>query len=878
MIVTMMTMHVDVSAQANVPLIDREVFFGNPEISSGTLSPDGKYVAFMKEHEGIMNVWVKAFDEPFSAARLLTESASPILGFAWSRDGSFVLYANDKAGDENINIFAVDPSGSSVENLVPESRNLTPLDEVTAQIYNVSKKDKDLIWIGLNDRDKAWHDLYTLKISTGELVKKFENTDRFTGWNFDWDENLRLANRTDENGHSQIMRVDGPGEFTEIYKTDLSESAYVAGWTPDNKYAYLVSNKGDVNLSTLYKMDPATGETEVVESDPAGKVDFGSMMLDDNTREILWTSYTADKTQRHFKDAEWEKRYEYLKNKFPGREVGFTSFTDDYTGMLISVSGDKYATEVHYYNAESGDVIKQYTPRPELKEIEDYLSTMEPVSYKSSDGMTITGYLSLPVGVEAKNLPVVMFIHGGPKGPRDYWGYNSRVQMLTNRGYAVLQPNFRASGGYGKEFLNAGDKEWGRKMQDDITWGVKYLIQEGIADPDRVAIMGGSYGGYATLAGLAFTPDVYACGIDIVGPSNLFTLLESIPPYWEAGRKWLYEMVGDPDTEEGAALLKERSPLFSADNINKPLMVVQGANDPRVKQAESDQIVMALRDKGADVVYLNALDEGHGYRKPLNRMAMWAASEKFLAQHLGGRYQEDVPDDVRETLEKITVDVNSVTLEEKKDVDKLTALPEIKMAPKAGTYSYAVSIEAGGQKIPMEMTRTISQNGDTWTIADAVQSAMGPMSDEADFNSALAISERRMSQGGQNMSINYDGMKASMNVMGNTIPVEADGLIISDGPGLDHIVANLGLEVGEEVAVYSADMMKGKATEYVLTLVGEEGAADGSAGKVHKYTMTASDNAADVTTLWINPETAMATKMTKVIPAMGNAVRTVTMK
>ena len=290
---------------------------------------------------------------------------------------------------------------------------------------------------------------------------------------------------------------------------------------------------------------------------------------------------------------------------------------------------------------------------------------MTSVSYKSSDGLEIPGYLTIPVGSDGKNLPVIILVHGGPKGPRDNWGYDSEVQFLANRGYAVLQPNFRASGGYGKKFLNAGDLQWGKLMQDDITWGVKYLISEGIANKDKVAIMGGSYGGYATLAGLAFTPELYACGVDIVGPSNIFTLLESIPAYWEAGRAFFYAMVGDPKTVEGKKRIEEASPLFSSDKIIKPLLIIQGANDPRVKQAESDQIVVALRDKRKQVSYLLADDEGHGFRKPVNNMAMYAETEKFLAEILGGRYQQEMPENVAIRLSEITVDISKVTYEPK---------------------------------------------------------------------------------------------------------------------------------------------------------------------------------------------------------------------
>lgn len=630
-------------------LINREVFFGNPKIAAGNISPDGNRIAFMKTYNGIMNLYVKGVDENFEEAKVLTKSKSPILGYFWTRDSKYILYVNDKQGDENLNIYSVNPSKDWSED---SNQNLTPLNDVNVQIYKVSRSNPDFLWIGINDRDKAWHDLYKLQISTQELTLLYQNEERITGWEFDWDENIRLAYRSDENGFSEILSVKDLMEFNLIYKTNLQESAHIAGWDEDNNKAYLVSNKGDVNLSTLYYFDVHSGQVEKLESDPANEVDFGSLVLNRNTREILCTLYIGDKVRRYWRNSKWKEMFLKLEEKFPGRQIEITSSTDDYQKMLISVGGDRFVTEVWMYDWTNNSFLYQYTPRPELKAVEDKLSPMEPIHYHSSDGLKISGYLTLPISAKNKqNLPCVILVHGGPKGPRDYWGYSGEVQFLADRGYAVLQPNFRASGGFGKAFLNAGDKQWGRLMQDDITWGVKYLISEGIADPKRIGIMGGSYGGYATLAGLAFTPDIYACGVDIVGPSNLFTLLESIPAYWEAGRKWLYEMTGDPDTEEGKELLKSSSPLFSADKIVKPLMIVQGANDPRVKKAESDQIVEALKANGHPVTYLLAEDEGHGFRKPLNRMALYAEIEKFFANNLEGDFQKEMNDEVYETLE-----------------------------------------------------------------------------------------------------------------------------------------------------------------------------------------------------------------------------------
>ncbi|MBM3448961.1 MAG: S9 family peptidase [Bacteroidetes bacterium] len=643
-----------------VPLLDRDLFFGNPEIAGGQISPDGKYITFMKEHQGIMNIFIKGFDEPFEKARPITDSKRPLYGYFWTYDSKYILYVKDNDGDENMNVFAVDPNAKSAGGPLPVSRNLTPMKNVAAQIFLVSKKNPDIMYVGLNDRDPAWHDLYELSISTGKTKLLYKNTERITGFDFDWNETMRAMSKTDEKGNTILYKVGEGNKLTPIYDFNVQESAYITGWTEDNKNCYFVSNKGDLDKSVLFMMDWETSTLTEVERDPMNKVDFGGAIFDSETHKFVGSSYTVDKTVNYWKDDYYKNLYAYLESQFPGKEVSVQSATRDKSKMLIATSGDRFASELHLYDASTKKLTFQYTSRPALKAVEQYLAPMQPITYKSSDGLEIPAYLTLPVGIDPKNLPVVMLIHGGPKGPRDSWGYDPEAQFLANRGYAVLQPNFRASGGYGKKFLNAGDGQWGLLMQDDITWGVKYLVEKGIADKNRVAIMGGSYGGYATLAGLAFTPDLYACGVDIVGPSNIFTLLESVPAYWESGRAFLYGMVGDPNTEAGKKRIREASPLFSADKIVKPLLIIQGANDPRVKQAEADQIVVALRDKGKQVAYLLAKDEGHGFAKPLNKKAMYAEVEQFLASVLKGRAQTDMKEDVAKQLELIKVDVKQV--------------------------------------------------------------------------------------------------------------------------------------------------------------------------------------------------------------------------
>lgn len=512
----------------------------------------------------------------------------------------------------------------------------------------------------MNNRDRAWHDLYSLKISTGELKLIRENTNRFTSWRFDYEDNLRLVTRSRVDGSSELWRVDKDGE-TLLYEWTIFEMAYPSAFQKDNQHFYLVSNVGDVDLTQLYLMDIETGEKELVENDPEGKADFGGLAISDKTLEVLYTTYTDEYTRRYFKNKDFENHYNKLKEKFSGKEISLSGPTTDEVFWMVNVWSDTNPGETYLYNMTTEELMFQYKLRPKLPV--EYLSQVKSIRYKSSDGMEIQAYLTLPKGAGEKNLPLVVYPHGGPWA-RDYWGYDPNAQFLANRGYAVLQPNFRSSTGFGKAFLNAGNKQWGDLMQDDITWGVEYLVDQGLVNPDRVAIFGISYGGYATLAGLAFTPELYACGVSFVGPSNLVTLLNSIPPYWEANRKVFHERMGDPTTEEGLEQIKRQSPLFSADKIVAPLMVIQGNNDPRVKKAESDQIVVALRDRNFPVEYLNAPDEGHGFARPDNRMAAVVAMEKFFAKYLNGRIQEDVSEDIAMRLELITVDVSTVVLPE----------------------------------------------------------------------------------------------------------------------------------------------------------------------------------------------------------------------
>jgi len=641
------------------PLIDRNLFYGEVAIAGAQISPDGHYLSFLKPFKGTRNIWVKGADEPFSAARPVSAEASrPIRRYFWSRDSKYILYAQDAGGDENFNVYAVDPKlPADAKTGVPPTRALTNLKGVRTQIFSVPKAKPDILYIGLNDRDPKWHDLYELSISTGEKKLLRKNTEEIAEWQFDDSGTLRLAMRTNKAGDTETLRVDGDG-FKQIYSCSVLENCGVFDFDASGKSVYLGTNKGSLDLMELETMDLATGATTKVESDPDNRVDLSDIEISRIDHHILFTEYADDASRRYFKDHAFENDYRWLQSKLPGLEVSFGARSNDENIWIVSAHSDTEPGIVYVWNRKSKTLALQYRVREEIPR--DALAQRKPYHYKSSDGLDIPAYLTLPKGLPAKNLPLVVFPHGGPWA-RDSFGYDTNAQFLANRGYAVLQPNFRASTGYGKKFLNAGNGEWGRKMQDDITWGVKSLVAAGIVDAKRVGITGASYGGYATLAGVAFTPTVYAAAVAYVAPSNLITLLDAIPPYWEAGRKQMYTRMGDPTTAQGKALLVAESPLTQAKSIVTPLLVVQGKNDPRVNVRESDQIVAAVRDNGKPVQYIVAPDEGHGFARPINTLAYITASEEFFAQYLGGRSQKEVPADVAAKLKEITVDPKTVS-------------------------------------------------------------------------------------------------------------------------------------------------------------------------------------------------------------------------
>lgn len=502
---------------------------------------------------------------------------------------------------------------------------------------------------------------------------------------------------------------------------------------------------------------------------------------------------------------------------------------------------------------------------------------MQTIRYKSSDGLEIPAYFTLPKGIGNKNLPLVVYPHGGPWG-RDGWGYHPVAQFFANRGYAVLMPNFRGSTGYGKKFLNAGNGEWGRKMQDDITWGVKYLIAQGTVDPKRVGIMGISYGGYATLAGVAFTPDLYRAAVDSAGPANLITLLEATPPYWEAQRKFLFARMGDLNTKEGQAWLKERSPLTSVANIKTPLLVVQGANDPRVNRREAEQIVIAMRDRGLPVEYMLAPDEGHGYARPVNNMAMFMAAEKFFAQQLDGRYQDGGTPEVVARLKELMVDPKTVALSKPIEAAAAGGTPKPATELHAGTWKYQMKLAIGGQEISLTRSTTITETTDGYTAVDTVETPAGAVTDSATLDkTTLAPRQRAVQQGPANIKIDFGGDKATgaIDMGGKQTPISVDlgGSLFADGPGAPQVIASLPLAEGYTVTFRNLDLQKQKSKLMQLKVAGSESVTV-PAGTFDAYKVEVSDGDSGKTTFWIAKQNQTAVKIAASLPEMGGAQMT----
>ena len=599
-----------------IPLRD---FFRNPDRAYFRVAGDGKTISYMQPWERRMNVYVQAAGSSDAPVRITSEKDRDIPDYFW-KGADRIVYLKDIGGDENNHVVVSDRRGG-------EPKDLTPFPGVRAQVIDPLFDQPGRMLIGLNRRNKEVFDAYDLDLASGELKLVAENPGNITDWGTDHDGRIRYAVATDGVNTVYLYRDDAASPFKPVLTTNFRNQFAPQGFTPDNKKLYVVSNIGR-DKAAVVLVDPATAKEERVVY-ARDDYDITGVQFSKKRKVITLANYTSWHAERHFFDAETERTFANLGKQLPGKELIVQSSTDDEEQMVVAAFDDRTQGTRYLYDRKGDKLVKLGDVAPWMNAA--HAAPMKPIQYTSRDGLTIHGYLTLPVGRPAKNLPVVVNPHGGPWF-RDGWGYNPEVQFLANRGYAVLQMNFRGSVGYGRKFWEASFGQWGLAMQDDVADGALWLVKEGIADPKRICIYGGSYGGYATLMGLVKTPDLYACGIDYVGVANLFTFMKTIPPYWKPLLEMFYEMVGNP--EKDAERLRATSAVYHADRIKAPLLIAQGARDPRVNKAESDQMVEAMKKRGVDVEYIVKDNEGHGFNNEENRFEFYGAMERFLAKHL----------------------------------------------------------------------------------------------------------------------------------------------------------------------------------------------------------------------------------------------------
>jgi len=612
-------------AETSTQLIPREVLFGNPEKATPRISPDGTRMSYLAPVDDVLNVWIGDLGGS-EMVPITKDTLRGIRMYAWAEDNQHIIYLQDKGGDENWRIYAVNLESG-------ETRDLTPFENVKAGILAMDKSFPDEMLVTMNKDNPQLNDVYHLDLKSGELKKIAENPGNIIGWVADAKFQIRAALAANEKaGFDLLYRKTTKADWETIASWD-SEDALNSGpvmFSKDGKSMYLLDSR-NVNAAQLQVMNLETKETEVIAAD--SMYDVSNVMIDPDTYEVQAVYFEKDRSEIVVLDEDIRDDIEAI-SKLEDGDFTVTSRDNADDTWLVAFETDDGPVSYYSYDVPTHAAGFLFHHRPELTKYD--LASMEPIQFTARDGLVIHGYITFPLGVEHKNLPMVLNVHGGP-WYRDSWGYHPEAQWLANRGYICLQVNFRGSTGYGKNFINAGDREWGGKMHDDLIDAVNWAVKQGYADPTKVAIYGGSYGGYSALVGATFTPDIFCCAVDMVGPSNLLTFLNSIPPYWETMREMLHRRVGNPETDE--EFLKSRSPLFKVDQIKIPMLIAQGANDPRVKQAESEQIVDALKKNSVDYEYLLFEDEGHGFAVPENRLKFYAATEKFLSKHLGGRFE-----------------------------------------------------------------------------------------------------------------------------------------------------------------------------------------------------------------------------------------------
>jgi dipeptidyl aminopeptidase/acylaminoacyl peptidase len=617
--------------QSEEILIPRDVIFGNPSKTLVRLSPDGKYISYLSPENGILNLWIAPKNDPENATAVTHDVSRGIRQYYWTYDHKHLLYLQDYKGDENFKLY-------SYNTITHEHRLLTPDKEVKTVIFGASQNKPNNLLIGLNNRDPQYFDVYELNLKKGTLKLILENN-KYSDIIVDNNLNIRFGILINDEGDQEIFKKE-KNEWKKFLTIPMEDgkTSSIIGFNKNNSLIYVLDSR-DHDTAVLKTLNLKTNQWTTLATDP--RADIEPFALHPTKKTIQAISVNYDKPSIEILDPSIQKDIEYLKTLHQGFFNIVSRTLDDQT-WIVAYADDISSSNYYLYDRKNNKTEFLFSGNPQLEKYP--LAPMTPVIIQARDGLNLVCYLTRPANTETPT-PLVLCVHGGP-WTRDYWGVNPTHQWLANRGYAVLSVNYRGSKGFGKKFVNAGNLEWSGKMHDDLIDSVHWAIQNKIADPQKIGIMGGSYGGYATLVGLTFTPDLFACGVDIVGPSNLITLCQSLPPYWKPGMSDIKKRIGDWDSEEGKIALKNRSPLTFVNNIKKPLLIAQGAHDPRVKQAEADQIVEEMQKKQIPVIYALYPSEGHGFANPRNRISFYALTEQFFKDILGGR-AEPIGDDLK---------------------------------------------------------------------------------------------------------------------------------------------------------------------------------------------------------------------------------------
>lgn len=633
------------------PIIPIQQFFNPPEIVAAQISPDGRWLAYLKPYHTKLNVFVRPVAGG-AERRMTSDTTRPIVEYHWSADGKRLLYLQDRGGNENFHIYGV-PVDASPD----QARDLTPFDKARAFVADIPRDLPDRIFIALNNRDPSVFDAYWLDLETGTLTLAAQNPGRFGAFLLDRQHTVRAATGQGPAGETEVyVKGDSATPWRLVTSYPANETINPLRLAPTGGSLYLTSDHA-AEFARLVRLDLATAAETVVSQDPLGAADVSDVLFGEGTDSVLWVGYNADTTRIYGQNPAVTRDIARIRRLHDGTPT-VTSMTRDEQRWVVSFDSPTDPGVTYLFDRRTGRSQFLFRPRPWLKPAQ--LAAMKPISFAARDGLTINGYLTVPKGIAARKLPMVLLVHGGPWA-RDDWGYQPEVQLLANRGYAVLQVNYRGSTGYGRRFYNAAVHEFAGAMHADLIDGVSWAVKQGVADPGRVCIYGGSYGGYATLVGVSFTPETFRCAIDYVGPSSLITLVESFPPYWRPFMEgsW-YRFVGDPAKPADREDMWKRSPLSRVDSIRTPLLIVQGLNDPRVTKKEADQLAVALRDRGVKVRYIIASNEGHGFLNPDNRLVLYRSMEEFFAGYLGGRVQKEPPPGVEARLKLMTVDVDTL--------------------------------------------------------------------------------------------------------------------------------------------------------------------------------------------------------------------------